>query len=57
MKRASGDLRPCGWGDPRCPVFLIEPQAAHIMDDLRERILHGFGRAAPGVPRLRRRPW
>jgi len=22
---ASRDLRPCGCGDPRCPVFLIEP--------------------------------
>lgn len=54
---ASGDLRPCGCGDERCPVFLIEPRAAHVMDDLRERILHEFGRVAPGsMPHLRRWP-
>lgn len=53
---ASGDLRPCGCGNPTCPTFLIEPRAAKVMDDLRERILHEFGRVAPGVPRLRRRP-
>jgi hypothetical protein len=53
---ASHDLRPCRCGVPRCPVFLIEPRAAFVMDNLRERILHEFGRVAPGVPRLRRRP-
>jgi hypothetical protein len=52
---ASGDLRPCGCGKPECSVFLIEPRAAQVMDDLRDRILHEFGRVAPGVPRVRRR--
>jgi hypothetical protein len=54
---ASGDLRPCGCGKPECSVFLIEPRAAQVMDDLRDRILHQFGRVAPGVPRVRRRGW
>jgi hypothetical protein len=47
-----------GAGDPRCSVFLIEPRVARVMDDLRDRILHEFGRVAPpGLrPRLRRRP-
>lgn len=53
---ASGELRPCSCGDERCPVFLIQPTAARVMDDLRERILHRFGRVAPGqMPTLRRR--
>ncbi len=51
---ASRDLRPCGCGDPRCSVFLIEPRAAQVMDDLRDRILREFGKVAPGIPHLRR---
>lgn len=53
---ASGDLKPCGCDNPECPVYLIRPRAAHVMDDLRERILHEFARVVPGrVPHLRRR--
>jgi hypothetical protein len=52
----SGDIRLCGCGKPECSVFTIWPDAAHALDDLRERILREFGRVAPGVPRLRRRP-
>jgi hypothetical protein len=51
---ASGEVRK-GCSSPTCGVWVVPPHAAHVMDDLRERILHEFGRVAR-VPRLRRRP-
>jgi hypothetical protein len=51
---ASGDIRKC-CGNPECGMWNFHPRAANVMDDLRERILHEFGRVAPGRgPRLRR---
>jgi hypothetical protein len=55
---ATGDIKLCGCGKPECSVFFPQPRAAHAMDDMRERILHEFGRVAQErVSRMRRRPW
>jgi hypothetical protein len=52
---ASGDIRK-SCGSPECGMWDFRPRAAFVMDNLRERILHEFGRVAPGqVPHLRRR--
>jgi hypothetical protein len=54
---SSGDIRK-SCGSPDCTLWDFHPRAAFVMDDLRERILHEFGRVAPvQMPKLRRRGW
>jgi hypothetical protein len=44
----SGQIRPCGCGDPDCPVmFTSSWQAGREMDDMRQRILDAFRRIYP----------
>ena len=42
-----GDIRPCGCAQPDCPVFMVSPNAARVMDSLRTRVLEEFKRLYP----------
>lgn len=45
----TGEIRPCGCNQPDCPVFMLEPAAAHRMDRLREDILRRVSALEPSV--------
>jgi hypothetical protein len=38
----SGDVRPCGCGQPDCPVFMLSERAARDLDQARRDILNTF---------------
>lgn len=35
----SGDIRPCGCGDPDCPTFMLSDNAAQLLDRRRHELL------------------
>jgi hypothetical protein len=39
---STGDIRPCGCGQPDCPVFFPSPRACSVMDRMRHQILEQF---------------
>lgn len=43
----SGSVRPCGCGEPDCPVFEIKPEAARDLNDRREIILNAVRHVLP----------
>jgi len=44
---SSGEIRPCGCGNPSCPTFMLTDTAAREMDRARDRVLAAFRRPYP----------
>jgi hypothetical protein len=44
---SSGEIRPCGCGNPICPTFMLTGAAAREMDQARDRVLAAFRRPYP----------
>ncbi|MBN1176577.1 MAG: hypothetical protein JXA51_02740 [Dehalococcoidales bacterium] len=42
-----GEIKPCGCGDPDCPVFFVSPTAAREMDIIRVKILNEYIKIYP----------
>ncbi|MGO4567348.1 hypothetical protein AB4Z52_20285 [Rhizobium sp. 2YAF20] len=47
MLLSSGEIRPCGCGNPACPTFMLTGAAAREMDRARDRVLAAFRRPHP----------
>jgi len=47
MLLSSGEIRPCGCGNPTCPTFMLTDAAAREMDRARDRVLAAFRRSHP----------
>ena len=43
----AGSVRSCGCDVPDCPVFMVEPQAARELEELRHKALQTFKRVHP----------
>lgn len=43
----NGTIRPCGCNQPDCPIFMIEPNAARLLDATRNKALNTFRVAYP----------
>ena len=43
----SGKIRPCGCNEPDCPVYMIDPDAAHDIEQRRRKVLDAFHAVYP----------
>ncbi len=43
-----GKIKPCGCGDPECPVFMISDESAENMDMIRRKILRKYAEVNQG---------
>lgn len=46
----AGEIKPCGCGDPDCPVFMLSSVATQAMDDKRSAVLKAAHQLSPEVP-------
>ncbi|WP_287261186.1 hypothetical protein [Mesorhizobium sp.] len=44
---SSGEIKPCGCGNPTCPTFMLSDAAARELDRARDRVLAAFRRPYP----------
>jgi hypothetical protein len=43
----TGAIRPCGCGNSDCPTYMMQPNAVHDLDRLRDDVLRQFGSSYP----------